>query len=467
MAIQLSSCGRPVLLGSLALTVMCGWLTPTAGAQVTREFQKLKPADIAAGDQLGYSIGTHNGLVVIGAVSDDDLVADSGSVYVFDGTFDSQFGFLLHELKANDAADRDNFGISVSIDGPVIAVGANSNDDLGDTSGSAYLFDTLTGNQLIKLLAPDGDSFDVFGHSVSLDGARVAVGAHGDENLGNGSGSAYIFKSSTEVFDFGALVHKVTPLDGQSGDFFGYSVSMDAGLLLVGAYGDDDNGSNSGSAYVFDAATGQQLLKLKPNDGAASDRFGSSVAIHNGVAVIGAPGDSNAVALSGSAYVFDAVTGQQLHKLVAGDAVFNQIFGHAVAIDGDVVAVSGINDTQNGAASGAAYLFKASTGVQFTKLLASDGSQSDQHGYSIAIHDETVAVGAWMDADYATFAGSAYLYSAHCPADVNGDGVVDNGDIGAFVTLFLAGSPAADFNGDSVVDNGDISAFIAAFLSGC
>jgi len=54
-----------------------------------------------------------------------------------------------------------------------------------------------------------------------------------------------------------------------------------------------------------------------------------------------------------------------------------------------------------------------------------------------------------------------------CDADVNGDGILDNGDIGTFVTLFLAGDLAADFNGDGLLDNGDIGAFVAAFLAGC
>lgn len=54
-----------------------------------------------------------------------------------------------------------------------------------------------------------------------------------------------------------------------------------------------------------------------------------------------------------------------------------------------------------------------------------------------------------------------------CPADINGDGVLDNGDIGAFITLFLLGDPAADLNGDGVIDNGDIGSFVTLFLSGC
>jgi len=60
------------------------------------------------------------------------------------------------------------------------------------------------------------------------------------------------------------------------------------------------------------------------------------------------------------------------------------------------------------------------------------------------------------------------FYVGPCsPADVNGDGILDNGDIGAFVTLFLAGDPAADMNGDGFLDNGDIGVFVQAFLAGC
>ncbi|MFT5423834.1 MAG: hypothetical protein ACI89L_001623, partial [Phycisphaerales bacterium] len=54
-----------------------------------------------------------------------------------------------------------------------------------------------------------------------------------------------------------------------------------------------------------------------------------------------------------------------------------------------------------------------------------------------------------------------------CQPDLNGDGILDNGDIGAFVALFLAGDLAADFNGDGILDNGDIGGFVAGFLAGC
>ncbi|MFT5424337.1 MAG: hypothetical protein ACI89L_002132 [Phycisphaerales bacterium] len=54
-----------------------------------------------------------------------------------------------------------------------------------------------------------------------------------------------------------------------------------------------------------------------------------------------------------------------------------------------------------------------------------------------------------------------------CPADLNGDGIVDLGDISAFIALFLTQSPAADFNNDTIIDLGDIQAFVTLFLEGC
>jgi len=50
---------------------------------------------------------------------------------------------------------------------------------------------------------------------------------------------------------------------------------------------------------------------------------------------------------------------------------------------------------------------------------------------------------------------------------MNGDGVLDNGDICAFVDAFLVQDPIADWNLDGIVDNGDIEGFVAAFLAGC
>jgi hypothetical protein len=111
----------------------------------------------------------------------------------------------------------------------------------------------------------------------------------------------------------GTQLAKLTANDRALYDSFGYSVAISDGIAVVGAYHDDDKGSNSGSAYVFelsdssDATSWTQVAKLTAADGAGSDYFGHchSVAISDGTIVVGAYGDSDKGVQSGSAYVFE------------------------------------------------------------------------------------------------------------------------------------------------------------------
>ncbi|MBZ0171376.1 MAG: FG-GAP repeat protein, partial [Phycisphaerales bacterium] len=84
-----------------------------------------------------------------------------------------------------------------------------------------------------------------------------------------------------------------------------FGLGIDNGLVVVGSYGDDDNGLSSGSAYLFDAATGDQLNKCLPSDGEQYENFGLSAAIENGVVAIAARYDNDNGNGSGSAYVFN------------------------------------------------------------------------------------------------------------------------------------------------------------------
>ena len=126
------------------------------------------------------------------------------------------------------------------------------------------------GDQLFKLLPDDGAAYDEFGESVAISGATAIVGASHDDDNGSGSGSAHLFDTTT-----GQWIAMLLPDDGASGDRFGVSVAISGTTAIVGAYVADnvDNGINSGSAYLFDTITGQQLAKLLPSDGAAFDGF--------------------------------------------------------------------------------------------------------------------------------------------------------------------------------------------------
>ena len=81
-------------------------------------------------------------------------------------------------------------------------------------------------------------------------------------------------------------------------------MALSGSTAIVGARYDDDAGTNSGSVYLFDAATGSQIAKLTASDAAANDWFGSSVAISGTTALVGAYNDDDAGSSSGSAYLF-------------------------------------------------------------------------------------------------------------------------------------------------------------------
>jgi len=106
--------------------------------------------------------------------------------------------------------------------------------------------------------------------------------------------------------DVGDQLFKLLPNDGAAADYFGWSVAISGTTAIVAAPGDDDNGRNSGSAYFFDITSGKQLFKLLPNDGAESKAFGYSVAISGDTAIVGAKNDDDNGNFSGSAYLFDA-----------------------------------------------------------------------------------------------------------------------------------------------------------------
>ena len=164
------------------------------------------------------------------------------------------------------------------------------------------------GDQLAKLLAKDGAALDLLGVSVAISGTTAIVGAFRDDDNGIDSGSAYLFDATT-----GRQVAKLLADDGAVNDRFGFSVAISGTpgnqIAIVGAFWDDDNGIDSGSAYLFDIsdpANPTQIAKLLANDGAAFDTFGLSVAISDTIAIVGAYGDDDSGFRSGSAYLVDA-----------------------------------------------------------------------------------------------------------------------------------------------------------------
>ena len=132
------------------------------------------------------------------------------------------------------------------------------------------------------------------------------------------------------------------------------------------------------------------LFKLLANDGLIAFEFGFSVANSGVIAIIGSPGDDVNGHASGSAYLFDTTTGLQLFKLLPLDSAEGLEFGWSVAIDGTKAIVGAAQDDIDG--NGAAYVFDTTTGQQLFKLVANDGASDDMFGISVAISGTTAIV---------------------------------------------------------------------------
>jgi hypothetical protein len=302
--------------------------------------------DAGLGDQFGYSVAVDGNTAIIGARLDDGAGSNAGAAYLFDVATGEQ----LFKLTADDAADGDEFGCSVAINGNTAIVGAWKHNGGGADAGAAYLFDVTTGKQVLELTADDAAEGDRFGVSVGIAENAAVVGAHYNDDAGLNSGSAYLFDVTT-----GGQLFKLTASDGAMAEYFGYAVGISRNTAIVGAYWDGSAGSRAGSAYLFDVETGDELFELTADDAAPSDIFGFAVGISENIAIVGARFDDPAGSGSGSAYLFDVVTGEQTNKLSADDAAEFDYFGYSVAISGDK-CISGAPAADD---AGAAYIFKS------------------------------------------------------------------------------------------------------------
>ena len=333
---------------------------------------KITPSDAAAGDRFGESAAIAHNKIVVGSPLDDDDGTSSGSVYIYnlDGTGEVK-------LTASDAAAGDNFGKSVAIGNNKIVVGARTrNVGALQNAGSVYVYD-LDGTNEVTITASDADSSDYFGQSVAIAHNKIVVGAYIDDtgqnnNLTN-SGSAYVYNLD------GTGEVKLTASDADLSDLMGVSVAIGSNKIVISGHANDDAGSGSGSVYVYDL-DGTNEVKITASDAAAADSFGFDVAVGNNKIVVGAYGDDDNGSLSGSVYVYD-LDGTNELKITASDGAADDRFGNSVAIANNkiVVGARGVNTN-----TGAVYVYNLD-GTGETKITASEGNSGDYFGISVTM----------------------------------------------------------------------------------
>ena len=220
------------------------------------------------------------------------------------------------------------------------------------------------------------------------------------------------------------LEDRVTAFDGGLFQSFGISVAVSADIAVIGAQWDDDNGTQSGSVYVYQRDPGPEgrwvfAQKLLASDGTTNNRFGSAVTINGDLIVVGAFGhfhddDSG----SGSAYVFrydpDTSGWIEEQEFLASDGAVGDKFGLSIAISGDVALIGAPSDDDDGFASGSVYVFrvdrKTSQWIEAQKLTASDAMTSDGFGGSVALVGDLAVIGTPGQDGVEEETGAAYIF---------------------------------------------------------
>lgn len=365
---------------------------------------KLTASDAADDDEFGYSIAQSGDLLVVGAHLEDGPGLDRGAAYVFDLRSGSQ----IFKLTAADAQDSDRFGLSVAVANRLCVVGAPEEDGDGTNRGSVYVFDLSTGEQQFKLVASDARDGDQFGYAVAVFGRRAIIGAWRAEGSGDPAsadkGAAYIFDLVT-----GEEIARFSATDGENADYFGAAVAIFGNMALVGAYREDGGGSEHGAAYLYEIDTGIEVAKLTASDAGDLEFFGRSVALNDRSILVGAHRNSGGGSNRGAVYVFDFVTLEERFKLTASDAADNDEFGFSSCLSGDLAVVGAHLDAGNGGSQrGKAYAFDLVTGEELATFTAADAENADRFGISVCLEGDKAFVGAFREDGMGSSRGAAY-----------------------------------------------------------
>jgi len=407
---------------------------------------------------------------------------------------------------STDELNDGGFGLSVAVDGDTMVIGAPTEGD----NGAAYVFELADGawvqQQRLTGSHPSIDDeqflfFETpgnFGHSVAIEGDTIVIGAPFEEEpffvgafgiaeSSAGNGAAYVFNlegdewqqtdrligTGSDDFIFGGFPLEQRQLgfieqDGP-GDQFGLSVAIDGDTIVVGAPFDQSNsindqlfgaavespspGTSIGAAYVFDlegdewqqtdrlGGTNFELAEIFGDSPILLESlFGYSVAIDNDTIVVGAPLDAEASAFefflsfgfapitadNGAAYIFELDGGWEQTARLTGDTEDAPVidvqalgdigfvdngdqFGYSVAVDQDTVVVGALLEDGQSTDEGAVYVFGFDgTWSEQDVLTPNDASPGDRFGRSVGVSDDLIVAGAPF-ADL--LSGSAYVFA--------------------------------------------------------
>lgn len=374
------------------------------------------------GAEFGNQLSIHGDYAVMGI---KNFEANEGAALVYH--FDGVNWNLSATLTASDGAPEDQFGYSVDIFEDQIVIGAPNNIGNGSASGAIYQFTKpITGwtdtSESVKIVPIFGNSYS-FGRSISITDSVIAVGAQDSIHFGK----AHIYEEPVGGWNSSVPSSILLASDGFADNYFSNSMDLNQSCIVIGAFGDNENGNFTGAAYVFNKPSigwtnMNETAKLLASDGDSFDQFGNSVSISDSTIAIGAKYNDALSTASGAVYVFSRPVGgwvntTQTAKLTSSDGIYGDNLGESVDMHGDTILVGAYASSNQNVGSGSAYIYVKPLGgwidtTETAILTASIEDPYDYFGVSVGIYGSNALVGAYKEDSGGADAGAVYAFQS-------------------------------------------------------
>lgn len=417
----------------LAITFIC---TPNASAQLSWSVDQLfLPPQVDTHD-IGRSFASGNGKVFIGGAGTfAGGTEQDGGVYEFDAT---TLAFNRELFSTGNVGDND-FGWAMDYHNGLLLVGAPSQSTARGNTGAAYLFNANTGNIIERFEDFDGQSGDLMGEGVGLEGIVALVGSP----FAGPRGRVIIYRT-----DNLAQIGSLTVPAGFDDDQFGSEIAVNSDYAVITAR---QNADNSGVVYVLDFVTGAVLHRFVSPNSSTFDGFGGTLALDGDTLVVGA--QRGGLSTFGAAFIYGLTTGALLETL--SDQSGQSAFGRAVDINDQYIIVGA---SSYFAGIGRISLYDRTT-FQFLRFFESpDPFTGEAFGHVVKLEDDYILTSNFRNSDPER---DVFVIDQFCQADINRDGSTDFFDVSDFIKVGI------DLNNDGVFDFFDISAYLDVYRFPC
>ncbi len=336
------------------------------------ELLKLQPTDLGEDDGYGWAVDVDasSQTVVVGALWQDEqlpggsVIQDTGAVYAYQLDLSATPSYTEYKLTTGGFSDAHRLGHSVSLDGNRLLMGAIGKEGnipplgppIPSISAKAYYLDDFQGQTSADMEIIAEHAFDTqFGYHVSLTTDSAFIGAP----EADGKGAVYQYQQDSNTLLWNE-VQKIEAGDGQAGDFFGSYADVDGDRLIVGAPASSDN---TGSTYLFEEGMNNWQLTQKFIDpaGGPGRFFGTLVAIDGDRLLLGT---QNPSAPPGQAFLYryESMSWGTPVSLIPPSGSTSMGYGFAGDVSGQFIMVGDLhNDNVQGDEAGAVYVFGEET----------------------------------------------------------------------------------------------------------